>query len=689
MGCSPSTSAIHQKRTDSEISDNQHTSKTSVNIIETQKKETDMTSNDPSSALITESDKDDDDDDDDSLFDSEIDTDGVIGKAIPIMEIIKSEQNQRTTDGLFTSEFRKSAFLLDEILSYVINKKSSEEKSDMLQRFTKHIIEYQIIKIYCKVCVETLETSDKSVIPLERLEDISIVLSFFVNSSDDNSEMCSAISEQPHFLEVLTKQLVDWTEPYSKQTLDHEYSQKLELICTILHNVAMFDDNVEKIRSVGCIEAMKPYLDSKDKTIRLLCLATLADLVNESESEILKSNGDVITFLMWTISMAMKAKGKSWDGWSLKELARIVRQVARNDNNKKTVVQHGAIPLFIAMTKCDNIEEQKEAVRVIWTLSFDKENRSEMVANKDWEVIETLEKLKQSPDDEIRKISKKALWTIQDKDKATNGKPVTSKNDDTHIMISYNWGHQSTVKQISENLRNNGIKVWMDVDDMQGSTLQAMASAVEKADIVLMCYSFKYKNSDNCRAEAEYAFQLKKKIIPLKMEGNYKADGWLGFIIGAKLFYDFSGKYRFENKVKELVREVHEGLGKIKGKLVEVPDEPVVVLEEPISETIVPVMSSATTTNTQKQTKRTKDSVKKWKPAEVERWLDDNNLPKKLLGRLRGKDVAFLYLLVHESPTTFYQTIKDQLGVKDIQTMTDLRFALDDLDIMDTNASSL
>ena len=56
-----------------------------------------------------------------------------------------------------------------------------------------------------------------------------------------------------------------------------------------------------------------------------------------------------------------------------------------------------------------------EAARGIWTLSFDKENRSEMVNNKDWAVIETLEKLTQSPDDEIRKISKKALWTIQDR----------------------------------------------------------------------------------------------------------------------------------------------------------------------------------------------------------------------------------------------------------------------------------
>ena len=40
----------------------------------------------------------------------------------------------------------------------------------------------------------------------------------------------------------------------------------------------------------------------------------------------------------------------------------------------------------------------------------------------------------------------------------------------------------------------------MDVDNMQGSTLQGMAEAVEDADIVLVCFSQKYKNSPNCRA---------------------------------------------------------------------------------------------------------------------------------------------------------------------------------------------
>jgi len=39
--------------------------------------------------------------------------------------------------------------------------------------------------------------------------------------------------------------------------------------------------------------------------------------------------------------------------------------------------------------------------------------------------------------------------------------------------------------------------------------------------------------------EAEYAYQKGKRIIPLKMEQNYSADGWLGIILGTKLYYEF------------------------------------------------------------------------------------------------------------------------------------------------------
>ena len=57
--------------------------------------------------------------------------------------------------------------------------------------------------------------------------------------------------------------------------------------------------------------------------------------------------------------------------------------------------------------------------------------------------------------------------------------------------------------------------------------------------------------------EAEYAKKLKKIIIPCKMEPGYDAKGWLGFLIGTKLFFDFSGKYHFEKKMEDLLREIN------------------------------------------------------------------------------------------------------------------------------------
>ena len=59
---------------------------------------------------------------------------------------------------------------------------------------------------------------------------------------------------------------------------------------------------------------------------------------------------------------------------------------------------------------------------------------------------------------------------------------------------------------------------------MSGSTLEAMALAVEGAAAVLLCISKRYKESQACRAEAEYAYQQRKRIIPIMMERGYRCD---------------------------------------------------------------------------------------------------------------------------------------------------------------------
>ena len=83
-----------------------------------------------------------------------------------------------------------------------------------------------------------------------------------------------------------------------------------------------------------------------------------------------------------------------------------------------------------------------------------------------------------------------------------DGKP---KQASKHIMISYCWAQQEIVLKVSARLKAAGYSVWIDVEQMRGSTIVAMAEAVEGAACLLVGMSRGYKESANCRLEANYA----------------------------------------------------------------------------------------------------------------------------------------------------------------------------------------
>ena len=103
--------------------------------------------------------------------------------------------------------------------------------------------------------------------------------------------------------------------------------------------------------------------------------------------------------------------------------------------------------------------------------------------------------------------------------------------------------------------------MWIDVEQMTGSTVEAMALAVENAEVVLIGVSRQYKESTNCRLEAQYAMQREVPTIPLMLADGYRADGWLGMLIGTRMWYGFFGPVLseeglFEGKVSELCRDL-------------------------------------------------------------------------------------------------------------------------------------
>nr|AAW26981.1 SJCHGC08523 protein [Schistosoma japonicum] len=87
--------------------------------------------------------------------------------------------------------------------------------------------------------------------------------------------------------------------------------------------------------------------------------------------------------------------------------------------------------------------------------------------------------------------------------------------------------------------------------------LDAMANAVQNAAIVLILFSKSYQDGENTKAEAEYTRKLKKPSIFLRVEPGFAPDSWLGFMIGESRYIDFSGKYPFEEKFKELCTTIH------------------------------------------------------------------------------------------------------------------------------------
>jgi hypothetical protein len=56
-----------------------------------------------------------------------------------------------------------------------------------------------------------------------------------------------------------------------------------------------------------------------------------------------------------------------------------------------------------------------------------------------------------------------------------------------HIMISYNKESRDLCLKIKSALEKDGHKIWIDVEDIHGSSLESMALAIERSKCVLIC----------------------------------------------------------------------------------------------------------------------------------------------------------------------------------------------------------
>ena len=492
---------------------------------------------------------------------------------------------------------------------------------------------------------------------------LPIVLGTIQNFADLHHGFCSA-SARAGLIPMCLENIVRLDrENDNWQSGDKE--EPVELIDTclgILYNISrrlrdreLFVDSEKTLLYFAKVKKTRVAVHS------LLCLAYL---VNENTNHLISADENLLCFLITMLNKAYQSEDRRCNGFSVKELAEGLSHLAINDNNKKILGQNGAIRVLtsILQTSHDD-EETASGARALWMLAFHDTNK-DLIKQQEG-TFDTLHALHHSANPKVQQAAAGALWEIEGKKTRNNAEEI-EQTTGNHVMISYQWDAQAVLVEVKNKLQASGYRVWMDLEQMGGSTLEAMAKAVENAAVVLVCVSQRYKESPNCRSEAEYAYQLRKEIIPLMMQRNFTADGWLGMLLGTKLWIDFQNKQVINSGVAKLIKELRG-----RGKDLDTTDGPKEAVIRQSEAIVVTAPPPQPVTN-----------VSSWTNQDVQKWLTEIGLElmcKEDISDFNGQALIDLHELRGECPEYFYKSLEHTLNSKNVFHLFKFRNELDKL----------
>eukprot|EP00051_Salpingoeca_urceolata_P029183 m.489174 g.489174 ORF g.489174 m.489174 type:complete len:563 (+) comp26461_c0_seq1:107-1795(+) len=322
------------------------------------------------------------------------------------------------------------------------------------------------------------------------------------------------------------------------------------------------------------VDVVMPVVKSKTVGSIVACMF-LANLIGheEDKADIFK---DCIPMIAEGLRAAFSGAEVYEREWGPGTTTKALASISVSDANKDIIKSLELLPLLdkvlsfgdddypVKGFKHDYYEIARgSAAKAMWNMAFKHDVRKDCP-----DVVAHLKAHVENPQSSkrLKENCQGALFQIAKRDaelappSAPAGPATPSKKVKGHVMLSYQWDHQPLMVYIKDNLQSRGYKVWMDIEQMKASTLEAMAKAIEDAAVVIVCMTPRYKQSESCRTEGEYAFAMRKKVIPLMAEQGYRPDGWLGALLGTKLWYDMSDPEKRETKLQEMLGELEEFL---------------------------------------------------------------------------------------------------------------------------------
>lgn len=330
---------------------------------------------------------------------------------------------------------------------------------------------------------------------------------------------------------------------------------------SILYNISTLDHHVYDF-DIIINQICRPLFKSDAQQVRLISCLLYSNLLTPKELESDNACHHLCEQLFLSIRQAFSSSNYHLSNQiSLYSLVSCLKKLCTHRQFQSRIgeISENIELLFEILRRFHSSIEQQEDIQIIlesiWFLSFDLSCARNIHSHDKYFAL-LVQLAETNPNDMIQQAAKGILWQLKQTmaSSVTINQPIVT-NSSQHIMLSYNHDCKVLVQRICEQLRLSGYRTWMDTDDMHGSTLDCMAHAVEQSCVIIMCMTEKYKQSPNCQSEAEYAYRLKKPFVPILLQAKFKPDGWLGMLLGTKLYVDFT-KSDFDSNYKKLVKEI-------------------------------------------------------------------------------------------------------------------------------------
>ncbi|XP_078483665.1 uncharacterized protein LOC100182841 [Ciona intestinalis] len=477
------------------------------------------------------------------------------------------------------------------------------------------------------------------------------------NYSDKCYNLCKESYKQKTYLRCCMKEF-SIPDLDVKQLTNPSMRFKIKSTFGYLFNCVRLYNNVRLIiREKEGVNSILNYYQSTYLIVKANVMLILAFCVDEEENEKIITGTGVLDFIIKLLLSALASSNhvaKTY-AFSATETVMGLDKLAMNDNNKVSIVNAGVLPLLGKMLEENGSkEEHNVATHCLWTLSFHKDNKDKI--RQEPGILNAVYRIQSDPSSEPpSKRSCEGILFILDEQKHVNLQ--VEMNESQHVMISYQWDVQPMMLQVRDKLKENKFKVWIDVDRVEGSILSAMADAVENASVVVVAMSEKYKNSNPCRTEAEYAYKLQKPIVPLLLDESYKPDGWLGALVGMQIYFNFSDANLFEANCPKMLKT-------ISSKVYKQP-------ETNLSVIAVDAKPLSALRESSKSSKTENTSLEDWGVTEVSEWAKKTKIDglQSAMASFDGVALMQLNKLMQRSPDIYYSSIRNDLKLSLLQIL--------------------